>query len=300
MTAIGPEPAPPGRFVPAPRVMVGIATFNRAALLPKAISSAQAQDHAQVELAVLDDASTDETPQLRPSFPGVRWERREHGIGIVEARNYLMRSFTGEYFAGLDDDAWFVGADELRIAVAHLESHPRVAAIAFDILSPDRPGTQARSAARQVAMYIGCGHLLRMSAVRELGFYEATPGKYGSEEKDLCLRMLDAGWEVHFLPGAHVWHEKTVLARDLDAQHRSGVCNDLSFALRRCPFPAILGIFPYKLASHAWWSVRHRRLGAFWRGAGDFFRNFAEVSRARNPVRLATFWRFSRGFRRLA
>src|SRR5437762_12405020 len=48
-----------------------------------------------------------------------------------------------------------------------------------------------------------------LSAAREVGLYEANPGSYGVEEKDLCLRLLDAGYKIVKLSGVHVWHDKT-------------------------------------------------------------------------------------------
>jgi hypothetical protein len=93
-----------------------------------------------------------------------------------------------------------------------MEMNPKVAAVAFDILSPDRKKATLRSEPRPTHMFIDCGHILRISAVRECGFYVPGPGFYGSEEMDLCLRLLDRNWEIHFLPGVHIWHDKTTVA----------------------------------------------------------------------------------------
>ena len=58
------------------------------------------------------------------------------------------------------------------------------------------------------------------------------PGYYGSEEKDLSIRLVDKGYRVVFYKGVYVWHDKTSVARNLNKQHRSGVCNDLVFLFR--------------------------------------------------------------------
>src|SRR5207248_10166849 len=119
------------------------------------------------------------------------WQKWESSRGYVEGRNHLMRTATADYYFSLDDDAWFLGRDEVGVAVAYMESNPRVAAVAFDILSPDRPNLASRSRPRPISMFIGCGHMVRISALRECGFYAPSLGLYGSEEKDLCLRLLD-------------------------------------------------------------------------------------------------------------
>ena len=281
-----------------PRVLVGITTRNRVDLLPKAIASALAQDYPELCVAVVDDASTDSTPALRARFPQVNWLRHEEPVGYRANRNELMQRPGFDYFVSLDDDAWFLLGDEISRAVDRLETNPVAAGIAFDILSPDRPDPVERSAPHSVAMFIGCGHLLRMSAVRAAGFYAFAPGSYGSEEKDLCLRLADLDREIHLLPGVHVWHDKAWSGRDWFPLHRSGVCNELVMTLRRCPLPDLLVVLPLKVASYfAYWIRRPTFFRAGLAGLGDFLRHFAAAWRTRRPVRRDTFWRFRRTFR---
>src|SRR4029453_6040305 len=110
----------------------------------------------------------------------------------MEARNYWMRNASEDYFVSLDDDAWFVKGDEVALAVLVMQRDQRIGAISFDILSPDKPTVRERSGSRTVSTFIGCGHMIRLEAVREVGLYESTPCAYAGEEKDLCLRLLDA------------------------------------------------------------------------------------------------------------
>ena len=110
----------------------------------------------------------------------------------MAARNYWMTSAVEEYFVSIDDDAWFVEGDEIERAVDYLENNKSFAAVAFDVLSHDRPNSVPRDQRRPTAMFVGCGHALRLAAIRSVGVYEASPGSWGSEEKDLCLRLMDA------------------------------------------------------------------------------------------------------------
>ena len=277
-----------------PHVLLGIATRNRADILPKAISSALAQSYRSLEVAVIDDGSTDETPALAERFTRVCWTRWESNRGYMAARNEWMRNAKAAYFAGLDDDAWFVAGDELELAVGYLESHPDVAAIAFDVLSPDRPEVNARSEPVHTAMFIGCGHILRLSAIHEVGAYASFPGSYGSEEKDLCLRLLDAGYRAIKLPGVHVWHDKTTVERDLPAQHRSGVCNDLTMALRRTSLFAVPFVLGLKLVRHLRFAITARLLPTCFQGIQLFLRSAPASWRSREPVRFSTLRQFSR------
>ena len=79
------------------KVLIGITTHNRAAILPLAIESALAQDYAEKEVAVFDDASTDGTRELQERFPQVRWYRVEEKQGYLPARNQLMSETDAEF-----------------------------------------------------------------------------------------------------------------------------------------------------------------------------------------------------------
>jgi GT2 family glycosyltransferase len=280
-------------------VLVGIATRNRYGILPKAIESALRQRYPRLRVAILDDGSEDETPHLRSRYPSVSWIRWEECKGLLEARNYLMREAEADFYLSLDDDAWFIDGDEISIAIEHMQKNPKVAAVAFDILSPDRQKANPRGEPRPTHLFVGCGHILRISAARECGFYEPGPGTYGSEETDLCIRLLDRNWEIHFLPGVHVWHDKTPVARDISAQRRSGVCNDLAFAARRCPFPLVLGILPFKLMSQLRFAARNRSLKPCFEGLGLFFSRALKIWSSRQPVRASTFLEFIRQSRKI-
>jgi GT2 family glycosyltransferase len=143
-----------------------------------------------------------------------------------------------------------------------------------------------------VPLFIGCGHVVRLSAVKEMGGYCEFPRAYGAEEKDLCLRLIDAGYQVIKLNGVHVWHEKSVVARNLASQHASGVCNDLTFVVRRVPLALLPPVIIYKLALHILFAIRHGLVGSCLRGVGAFAVTSADAWRMRHPVRLSSLVRY--------
>src|ERR1041385_7277303 len=273
-------------------VLVGIVTRNRVQILEKAITSVLEQRDAGVRVSVLDDGSTDATSKLKDRYPTIKWIRWEQNRGLIEARNYLMHSAGEEYFVSLDDDAWFMEGDEIAVAARCLQQNPNVAAIAFDILSPDRPQASARTAPRPTSMFIGCGHMVRLRQVRQVGFYESSPSTYGGEEKDLCLRLIDAGYEIVLLPGLHVFHDKTSVERHTPTQHRSGVTNDLAMTFRRTPLLVLPFAFIWKFFRHLVFSVANGLTAACIGGFVDFLRAIPTLCRSRRPVRSATLRKF--------
>jgi GT2 family glycosyltransferase len=275
-------------------VLIGIVTRNRADILPKAIASVLAQRGPSFHVAVLDDGSTDGTVELPAQFPQVLWTRRPVSLGYMSARNQLMAAGDCAYFVSLDDDAWFLEGDEIAVAIDYLERNKSVGAVAFDILSPDRPKLLPRTKPEPAATFIGCGHILRLAALRKVGVYELTPGSYGGEEKDLCLRLMDDGYQIVRLPGVHVWHDKTTVARQIPAQHRSGVCNDLVVALRRTPLLLLPVALPAKFYRHWRFAWQHQLAWPCLQGFGLFVRSIPTVLRSRKPVRVETLRTFIR------
>ncbi len=89
------------------RVSVVIPTFNRAWTLKKALDSALAQDYQGIEILVVDDGSTDNTPALLASYQERIHVLTQPNQGVSAARNRGIRHSRGEFIAFLDsDDAW--------------------------------------------------------------------------------------------------------------------------------------------------------------------------------------------------
>jgi GT2 family glycosyltransferase len=239
-------------------VLIGIVSKNRAAILPRAIESALAQVGVETSVMVIDDHSEDNTRELVSNYPSVHWEFLSESKGYLFARNKMMQNSDARFFCSLDDDSWFLDSDTLAKAIRFLDSHPDVAAIGFDILSPDDHEKRDESPPYETNNFIGCGHMLRLSAMREVNFYDPNPGFYGGEEKDLCLKLINKGHKIMAMPGLNVWHDKTNVSRNLHAQHRSGVCNDLVFWFRRAPFLYLLPGLMIKIIKHIWFSARYK------------------------------------------
>lgn len=88
-------------------VSVIIPTFNRADVICNAVDSVLSQTYAPVELIVVDDGSTDNTPDLLRQYGAdVHYIRKPNG-GVADARNVGFQHAKGAYIAYLDsDDCW--------------------------------------------------------------------------------------------------------------------------------------------------------------------------------------------------
>ncbi|TYZ14318.1 glycosyltransferase family 2 protein [Hymenobacter lutimineralis] len=89
-----------------PLVSVIIPTYNRSALLVKALASVRAQTYPAIQLIVVDDGSTDNTRELLAGYPEVEYYYQANQRQAA-ARNKGLQYARGEFIASLDsDDTW--------------------------------------------------------------------------------------------------------------------------------------------------------------------------------------------------
>lgn len=93
-------------------ISIVIVTYNRANLLGRAIQSVLDQQFGDLEIIVVDDGSTDETPQVVAQWadPRLRHIRFEENRGIGAARHAGVEAARGDLIAFNDsDDVWLPG-----------------------------------------------------------------------------------------------------------------------------------------------------------------------------------------------
>jgi glycosyltransferase involved in cell wall biosynthesis len=110
-----------------PKASVIITTRNRPHLVPRAVQSAQASG-SNVEVVVVDDASSDETANVCRSLSGINYVRVEQNRGVAGARNVGLVASRGEYLTFLDDDDTRL-ADSLDGQIEALEREPQAGLI---------------------------------------------------------------------------------------------------------------------------------------------------------------------------
>jgi glycosyltransferase involved in cell wall biosynthesis len=109
---------------PKPLVSVVIPTYNRGWTLKEAIDSVLDQDYGNLELIVVDDGSTDDTPQLLSAYADRLRYLRQTNRGVSAARNAGIRASRGAFIALLDsDDIWLPG--KLIAQVDYFIRHPQ-------------------------------------------------------------------------------------------------------------------------------------------------------------------------------
>lgn len=115
-----------------------IPVYNYAQYVTRAINSVLNQTLKDVEVIVVDDGSTDETPQVLASIrdPRVRIFRKEN-TGVASSRNYGARLASASYIAFLDADDEFLPENLEKKLSALKEGGARAVCSDYIMVFPD-------------------------------------------------------------------------------------------------------------------------------------------------------------------
>ncbi len=126
----------------APRVTLGIATYNRDTYLAEAIASCLGQDYEDFEVLIVQDGSSNPAiDEVIASVddPRLRVVRHERNLGIAAAYNTFVREGRGELIAMLGDDDVCL-PDRLRRQVALFDRFPDTGVVHGDATVIDADG----------------------------------------------------------------------------------------------------------------------------------------------------------------
>lgn len=203
--------------LPAPDISIIICTFNRAFLLRRVLAALgrQTVDSHEFEIIVVDDGSTDPTPQtcrdLMAQVPNLRTVRLEQNSGVAAAYSRGVEAARGRLVLFTDDDAipdpsWL---SEMQLA---LKEHAIVAG------AVDAPSRDWLSLAKNIAQ---CGAFLPGRKARTIGFIAGANMGFRHEvldrvgpfqntpvaETEYILRCRQQGYAVWFHPASVVVHD---------------------------------------------------------------------------------------------
>lgn len=199
-----------------PRVSVVVCSYNGGRTLAQCLRSLEALAYPDLEIILVDDGSTDATPQIAAEFPRVR-HLRQPNQGLSVARNVGLHAATGDVIVYTDSDC-FADPDWLALLVHQLQTSG-AAAVGGPNLTPEDgwlAGCVACAPGQPIhvlesdedAEHIpGCNMAFRRDALLAIGGFDPLFRKAG-DDVDLCWRLREAGYQITFAPGAFVWHHR--------------------------------------------------------------------------------------------
>jgi glycosyltransferase involved in cell wall biosynthesis len=197
-------------------VSVVVPTRNRAVLLGRLLDSLRHQSLApeRFELIVVDDGSTDSTPEVlmkadEDSGLQLRTLRRPRG-GPASARNAGWRLASAPLVAFTDDDCIATPNWLERLLAAALEAPGAMiqGRTEIDPAEADEVGPFSRTLeiTERSLYYATCNMLYPTSLLERLGGFDESYPLPGGEDTDLGWRAIQSGALAGFAPDAVVYH----------------------------------------------------------------------------------------------
>jgi len=194
-------------------VSVVIPAYNAAKTLPACLAACLRQRMPALEVIVVDDGSTDDTPKVVAEFPEVRYLRQENQ-GPAAARNHGARAAQGEIIAFTDADC-VPREDWLERLTQGFEGGVAAVGGTYDIANPE--SLLARLVHEEICTrharfteevdFLGSFNVAyRKEAFDAVEGFDETFRAASAEDNDLAYRLQDAGGRLRFAPEALVAH----------------------------------------------------------------------------------------------
>lgn len=200
-------------------------SYNHARFVEQAIRSALDQSFGDFELLIIDDGSTDGTPDIVRGVQDsrIRFTALDRNLGACTAVNMLLEQMTGDYYCLLSSDDIYL-PHKLQAQLDFMESHPGHAACfstcrVIDEAGRDVADSRVASAFKPVGgsrfeflhrlfhqnFLCHPSVMLRTSVLRKAGTFDERLRQL--PDQDMWIRVAQHG-EIHIMP------EPTLLFRD--------------------------------------------------------------------------------------
>ncbi len=187
---------------PAPRVSVLLPVHNGAEFVESALRSVMAQTLREIEILVVDDASTDATPEilarLAAEDPRLRILRPERNLRLPGALNFGLAQVRGAYVARMDADD-LCAPTRLARQAAFLDANPEIVLVGCSARHIDRAGRVLKTSVRAQTPFHARWILRSAMAFRHPTFlfradgwsWRYDPAFTVSEDYDLLARLTE-------------------------------------------------------------------------------------------------------------
>jgi GT2 family glycosyltransferase len=253
------------------------------------IHSLKKIDYPDYRIFVVDNASSDDSvARIEASFPDLDVLQSGANLGFGGGCNVGMRKALEAEF----DYIWLINSDT-RVApdalssMAELaEASPRVGAVGSVIYEMDEPDRVQLWGGGLVNLWLGQSHhrltpgpvdfvsgasmLLRVDAVRDVGFFDEQTFFMYWEDTDLGFRLRRAGWQLAVALQSKVWHKQSAsLGLESPLLIEYATCSAIRFLRRHAPMPYVsVALMIVLRVSKRVLRGDWMRLRAFFRGVG--------------------------------
>lgn len=240
------------------RASVIVLSWNGMNDLQECLDAVRSQDFADLELIVVDNASTDGSADFVAShYPDARLIRNEQNLGFAAGNNRGLRAATGNVLVLLNQDT-IVRAGWLQALVEALVCDARRGIVGGKALYPDGRIQHAGGfvddqgngdhygyrqkdegqfeQVREVDFVTGAALAISRAAFVAAGEMDEGFGTAYWEDTDWCYRAREAGFQVVYVPQAVLVHKEASMAAKESHEAMYGLQrNRLRFVLKHWP-----------------------------------------------------------------
>ena len=246
-----------------PSVSVLLAVHNGARYVEQAIRSVMAQTLRDIEILVVDDASSDASPDILARLAAeddrIRVLRLETNLRLAGALNHGLDHARAPYVARMDDDDW-AHPNRLEVQKRFLDTHPEIDLAGASTRRMDKDGHVFRSRVRaldsfairwQARFLLNVSHPTFMFRTH---MPDGQPVRYDaafplSQDHEMICRLLLAGGQVVCLPDILLdfrFHERSVSQSRFKEQVAISKRICRNFQERELPDDIVAGLDPLR------------------------------------------------------
>ncbi|WP_366184792.1 glycosyltransferase [Flavobacterium ovatum] len=250
-------------------------------------------DNIEVECVVYDDGSTDGTYDFVVEyFPNIKVKKNKVTKGYIFCRNKMLNETHAKFAVSLDDDAHIVTNNPLESIQKYFDKNTKCGLIGLRIFWGLQEPSKIESdeVAVQVQGFVGCAHVWRMKAWREIPNYPEWFIFYG-EENYASYQLFKKQWQVHYLPEVLVNHRVDVKSRKKNSDYISRLRRSLSTGWYLFFLFLPLSFIPRKILYSIWIQLRKKvfkgdikALGALFLAIFDLFLAMPKIVKNRNRL----------------
>jgi N-acetylglucosaminyl-diphospho-decaprenol L-rhamnosyltransferase len=212
---------PSGQAPTPPKVSALVVSYNRKALLRRALEALERSEARDtIEVVVVDNGSTDGSQELEADFPHARFIRIPRNFGLTKALNLGVRGSEADYVFLLHEDAE-VYPETVRLLAGLLDSQTEAGAVCPLLIDTDgKPAPQLGkfppddtwrpavpgSDPMPVDYPRGAALMMRRSLFTAIRQIDERYGQFGSDA-DLCYQIRRAGKKILLVPQARAHHQ---------------------------------------------------------------------------------------------
>jgi glycosyltransferase involved in cell wall biosynthesis len=198
-------------LIKLPLVSILVPVYNVENFVHAAVSSLLNQTYSNIEIIIVDDASTDDTYNICKNLAAgdsrIRLFRNQINLKIALTLNYAFSASRGEYIARMDGDDISL-FDRIQRQIEYLTSNPEINLVGVSLIGIDASGNEISKFEhssnfnflnKSIRYVTPVSHVW----VAERQVYEKLNGyrnMSGCEDYDFLLRMLSFGFKFSNVP----------------------------------------------------------------------------------------------------